>query len=49
MCFVLFAWFSQSTMLAGIAKTAFRQSMQRVQNTWSVGTGLCLNAQTQIM
>jgi len=25
-----------------------RQSMQRVQNTRSVGTGLCLNAQTQI-
>jgi len=25
-----------------------RQSMQRVQNTWSIRTGLCLNARTQI-
>jgi len=25
-----------------------RQSMQRMQNTWSVGTGLCLNARTQM-
>jgi len=25
-----------------------RQSMQRVQNTWSIGTGLCLNARTQM-
>jgi len=25
-----------------------RQNMQRVQNTCSVGTGLCLNARTQI-
>jgi len=25
-----------------------RQSMQRVQNTWSIGNGLCLNAQTQM-
>jgi len=24
-----------------------RQSMQRVQTTWSIGTGLCLNARTQ--
>jgi len=25
-----------------------RQSMQRVQNTWSTGSGLCLNARTQM-
>ena len=25
-----------------------RQGMQRVQNTWSIGTGLCLNARTQM-
>jgi len=25
-----------------------RQSMQRVQNTWSIGTCLCLNARTQM-
>jgi len=25
-----------------------RQSMQRVQNTWSIPTGLCLNARTQM-
>jgi len=25
-----------------------KQSMQQVQNTWSVGTGLLLNALTQI-
>ena len=25
-----------------------RQSMQRVQNTWSIGTGLCLTVRTQM-
>jgi len=25
-----------------------RQSMQHMQNTWSFGTGLCLNAQLQM-
>ena len=25
-----------------------RQSMQRVQNAWPIGTGLCLNARTQM-
>jgi len=25
-----------------------RQSMQRVQKTWSIETGLCLNARTQM-
>ena len=26
-----------------------RESMQRVQNTWSIGTGLGQNAQTQML
>jgi len=25
-----------------------RQNMQRVQNTWSIGTGLCFDARTQM-
>jgi len=25
-----------------------RQSIQRVQNTWSIGTGLCLNPRAQL-
>ena len=48
MCFALFAWFAQAALLAGIAKTAKGESMQRVQNTWSAGTGLCSNPRTQI-
>jgi len=26
-----------------------RQSIQRVQNTWSIGTGLCLNARARML
>ena len=46
-CFALFAWFTLAALLAGIVKTATDKAC-RVQNTWSVGTGLCLNARTQM-
>ena len=41
MCFALFAWFAQAALLAGIAKTAMQAKHEWVQNTWSIGTGLC--------
>ena len=47
MCFALFAWFVRAALLAGIVKSATGKA-QGVQNTWSIGTGVCLNAQTQM-
>jgi len=47
MCFALFAWFGWVELLADIAKDCKRQSIQRVQNTWSIGTGLCRNTRTR--
>jgi len=48
MCFVLLAWFARAALLAGIAKTN-SQSMQRVQNTWSFGTGLFKCSDTNLV
>jgi len=38
----------QGRVFSGHSQDCNRQSMQRVQNTWSIGTGLRLNARTQM-
>jgi len=45
MCFAVFSWFAQAALLAGIAKTATGKACNVVN--WT-GTGLCLNAWTQM-
>ena len=47
MCFGLFLWFARAALLAGIVSTATGKH-KPMQNTWSIGTGLCLNARTQM-
>jgi len=43
----LFLWFSRRAV-SWNRQDCNRQSIQRVQNTWPIGTGLFLNAGTQM-
>jgi len=44
-CALFMVW--QGSAVSWNRQDCNRQSIQRVQNTWSIGTGLCLNARTQ--
>jgi len=47
MCFAHFEWFGRGELATGIAKTG-KAKHATSANTWSIETGLCLNARTQM-